>query len=60
MLDDLRLDIIKFAVNLQRLLATAFGTIALYIPQIKRNRLLTTKLALGAVNRNPAHDNPAL
>ena len=55
MLDDLRLDVIKFAVNLQRLLAATFSAIALYIPHVKRDRLLTTELALSAVNRNPAH-----
>ncbi len=51
MLDDLRLDIIKFAVNLQSLLATAFGTIALHVPHVKRDSLLTTELALSTVNR---------
>ena len=55
MLDNLRLDIIQFAVNLQCLLAAAFGTIALHVPHIKRNRLLATELALGSVNRYPAH-----
>ena len=55
MLDDLRLDIIQFAVNLQCLLAAAFGTIAHHVLHIKRDRLLTTELALSAVNRNPAH-----
>ena len=55
MLDDLRLDVVKFAVNLQCLLAATFGTIALYIPHVKRNRLLATELRLSPVNRNPAH-----
>ena len=32
--DDLRLDIIQFAVNLQCLLAAALGTIALHVPHV--------------------------
>ena len=35
MLDNLRLDVIQFAVNLQCLLATTFGTIALHVPHVK-------------------------
>jgi nucleoside-diphosphate kinase len=49
MLDDLRLDVVKFTVNLQCLLAATFSAIALYIPHVKRDRLLTTELALSAV-----------
>ena len=54
MFDNLCLDVIQFAVDLQSLLATAFGTIALYIPNVKRNRLLTAELRLSPINRNPA------
>ena len=54
-LDDLRLDVIQFAVNLQSLFAAAFGTVTFHVPHIKWNRLLTTELALRAVNRYPAH-----
>ena len=56
MLDDLRLDVIQFAVNLQCLLAATFSAIALYIPHVKRNRLLTAELRLSPVNRNPIYD----
>ena len=54
-LDNLRLDIVQFAVNLQSLITTTFGTIAFHIPHVKRDCLLTTELRLGPVNRYPAH-----
>ena len=53
--DDLCLDVIQLTVNLQCLLAASFGTVALHVPHIKRNRLLTTELALSAVNRHMSH-----
>ena len=54
-LDDLSLDVIQLTVNLQSLLAATLGTVALHIPHVKWNRLLTTELRLRSVNRYPAH-----
>ena len=36
------LNVVKFAVNLQCLLAATFGTIALHVPHVKWDRLLAT------------------
>ena len=53
--DNLRLDIVKVTVQLKGFLASPLGTVAFRIPQGQRNALLTTELALGTIDRNPAH-----
>ena len=55
MLDNLRLDVVEVAVDLQSLLAASFGTIALHVPHVKWNAVLATELALGAIDCHSSH-----
>ena len=55
MLDDLRLDAVEVAVDLQSLLAASLGTVAFHVPHIQWNAVLATELALCAVDCYSSH-----
>ena len=55
MLDDLCLDVVEVTVQVKCLPASAFGTVALRIPQRQRDTSFATELALRSVDGDSAH-----